>query len=129
MASQIDLVFESIASALPHVNAGRLRALGISTLERFSLTPQFPTINETGVKGFQSASWQGMCAPPGMAKPIVIALNRAIVQAVRAPETRDRLAAQGAQAVGSSPDEFLAFVKAEIPRWAKAIKESGAKIQ
>lgn len=129
MAGQIDLVFESIASALPHVNAGRLRALGISTLERFALTPQFPTIHESGVPGFESASWQGMCGPPGLPKAIVGALNRAIAQAVRAPETRERLAAQGAQAVGSSPEEFLAFVKSEIPRWAKAIRESGAKVQ
>src|SRR5688572_2559597 len=91
MAGQIDLVFESIASALPHVNAGRLRTLGISTLKRFALTPQIPTIHESGVPGFESASWQGICGPPGMQKPIVAALNRAIAEAVRAPETRERL--------------------------------------
>lgn len=129
MAGQLDLVFESMASALAHVKGGRLRTLGVSTLERFPLTPQIPTIHESGVPGFESASWQGICGPPAMPKPIVAALNRAIAQAVRAPETRERLASQGAQAVGGTPEEFLAFVKSEIPRWAKAIRESGAKVQ
>jgi tripartite-type tricarboxylate transporter receptor subunit TctC len=129
MAGQLHLVFESLASALQHVNAGRLRTLGISTLHRFPLTPQIATINESGVPGFESTSWQGMCAPAGTPKPIVAALNRAISQAVRSPEASERLAALGAQAVGNSPEAFLAFVKAEIPRWAKAIRDSGAKPQ
>jgi tripartite-type tricarboxylate transporter receptor subunit TctC len=129
MAGQLHLVFESIASSLPNVNSGRLRTLGVSTLKRFPLTPQIPTISESGLPGFESTSWQGICGPAGMARPIVAALNRAIVQAARAPEASERLAALGAQAVGSSPEDFLAFVKAEIPRWAKAIRESGAKAQ
>jgi tripartite-type tricarboxylate transporter receptor subunit TctC len=129
MAGQLHYVFESFASALSHVNAGRLRALGVSTLKRFPLTPQIPTISESGVPGFESASWQGICAPPGMSKPVVATLNRAIAQAVRSPESSERLAALGAQAVGNSPEEFLAIVKTEIPRWAKAIRESGAKAQ
>lgn len=129
MAGQLHLVFESVASSLPNVNSGRLRTLGVSTRERFPLTPQIPTISESGVPGFESATWQGMCAPAGTPRPVVATLNRAIAQAVRSPEASERLAALGAQAVGNSPEEFLAFVKSEIPRWAKAIRESGARVQ
>ena len=129
MAGQLHYVFEAFGSALPHVNAGRLRALGVSTLKRFPLTLQIPTISESGVPGFEAASWQGICGPAGLSKPVAATLNRAIVQAVRSPETAQRLAALGTQAVGNSPEEFTALVKAEIPRWAKAIRESGAKAQ
>ncbi|HYC44425.1 MAG TPA: tripartite tricarboxylate transporter substrate binding protein [Burkholderiales bacterium] len=129
MAGQLHLVFEAVASSLPHVKAGRLRALAVSSLERFALTPNLPTIHESGVSGFESITWQGICAPAGVPKPVVATLNRAIAQAVRSPEAAERLAALGGQAVGNSPEQFLAHVKAEIPRWAKAIKESGAKIR
>jgi tripartite-type tricarboxylate transporter receptor subunit TctC len=129
IAGQLHFVFEAVASSLPNVNAGRLRALGVSTRERFAITPQIPTISESGLPGFEAATWQGICGPPKMARPILTTLNRAIVQAARAPETQERLAALGAQAVGSSPEDFLAFIKTEIPRWAKAIRESGAKAQ
>jgi tripartite-type tricarboxylate transporter receptor subunit TctC len=129
MSGQLDLVFESVASSLPNVNAGRLRALGISTRERFPITPQIPTIHESGLPGFEAATWQGICGPAGLPKPVLATLNRAIAQAARSPEAAERLAALGAQAVGNSPEAFLAFVKTEIPRWAKAIRESGAKAQ
>ncbi|MGZ5114839.1 MAG: tripartite tricarboxylate transporter substrate-binding protein [Burkholderiales bacterium] len=129
MAGQLHLVFESVASSLPNVNSGRLRALGISTRERFALTPQIPTINESGLPGFEAATWQGICGPANMPRPVVATLNRAIAQAVRSPDSAERLAVLGAQAVGSSPEEFLVFVKTEIPRWAKAIRDSGAKAQ
>jgi tripartite-type tricarboxylate transporter receptor subunit TctC len=129
MAGQLHFVFEAIASSLPNVNAGRLRALGVSSRERFPLTPQIPTIHESGLRGFEATTWQGICGPAHMPRAIVTTLNRALTRAIRSPETVERLAALGAQAVGSSPDEFLAFVKSEIPRWAKAIRESGAKPQ
>jgi tripartite-type tricarboxylate transporter receptor subunit TctC len=129
MAGELHLVFESIASSLPNVSSGRLRALGVSTRERFPITPQIPTIHESGLPGFEAATWQGICGPANMPRSIVDALNRAIAQAARSADSAERLAALGAQAVGSSPEAFLSFVKAEIPRWAKAIHESGAKAQ
>jgi tripartite-type tricarboxylate transporter receptor subunit TctC len=127
MAGNIQFVFESLASGLGHVNAGRLRTLGISTLKRFPLAPQIPTINESGVPGFESTSWQGICGPADMPRPIADALNRAIVQAVRSPESTQRLASLGAEAVGSSMEEFTALVKAEIARWGKVIRASRVK--
>ena len=127
IAGQIQLLFESVSSALPNVNSGRLRALGISTLKRFALTPQVPSISESGVPGYQAATWQGVCAPSGTPQPVLATLNRAVVEAVHAPATIQRYAALGAEAVGGTPEEFLAFVKAEIPRWARAIRESGAQ--
>jgi tripartite-type tricarboxylate transporter receptor subunit TctC len=129
MAGQLHLVFESVASSLPNVNAGRLRALGISTRERFPITPQIPTIDESGLAGFEAATWQGICAPGGTPQAVVGVLSRAIAQAARSTDSAERLAALGARAVGSSPQEFAAFVQAEIPRWAKAIRDSGAKAQ
>lgn len=127
MSGQLQYVFESLASALAHVNAGRLRTLGVSTLKRFPLTPQIPTISESGLPGFEAASWQGICAPAGLPPAIANTLNRAIVQTVQTPEISQRLAAQGAQAVGNSMEEFSGMVKSEIPRWAKVIRESKVK--
>ena len=129
MAGQLQVLFESVSSALPNVNSGRLRALGISTLKRFALTPQVPPIAESGVPGYQAATWQGVCAPAGTPKPVRAVLNRTVVDAARAPATVQRYAALGAEAVGSTPEEFTAFVKAEIPRWTKAIRDSGARPQ
>lgn len=129
MAGQLQVLFESVSSALPNVNSGRLRALGISTLKRFALTPQVPPIAESGVPGYQAATWQGVCAPAGTPKPVLAVLNRTVVDAARAPATVQRYAALGAEAVGSTPEEFTAFVKAEIPRWTKAIRDSGARPQ
>ena len=129
MAGQLQVLFESVSSALPNVNSGRLRALGISTLKRFALTPQVPPIAESGVPGYQAATWQGVCAPAGTPKPVLAVLNRTVVDAARAPATVQRYAALGAVAVGSTPEEFTAFVKAEIPRWTKAIRDSGARPQ
>ena len=129
MSGQLQFVFEAIASSLPNVKSGRLRALGVSSRERFSLTPEIPTIHESGLPGFEAATWQGICGPAQMARPIVTTLNRGLTRAIHSPDTAERLAALGAQPVGSSPEEFLAFVRSEIPRWAKAIRESGAKPQ
>lgn len=129
MAGQLQVLFESVSSALPNVNSGRLRALGISTLKRFALTPQVPPIAESGVPGYQAATWQGVCAPAGTPKPVLAVLNRTVVDAARAPATVQRYAALGAEAVGTTPEEFTAFVKAEIPRWTKAIRDSGARPQ
>ncbi len=129
MAGQLQVLFESVSSALPNVNSGRLRALGISTLKRFALTPQVPPIAESGVPGYQAATWQGVCAPAGTPKPVLAVLNRTVVDAARAPATVQRYAALGAEAVGNTPEEFTAFVKAEIPRWTKAIRDSGARPQ
>jgi tripartite-type tricarboxylate transporter receptor subunit TctC len=129
MAGQLQVLFESVSSALPNVHSGRLRALGISTLKRFALTPQVPPIAESGVPGYQAATWQGVCAPAGTPKPVLAVLNRTVVDAARAPATVQRYAALGAEAVGNTPEEFTAFVKAEIPRWTKAIRDSGARPQ
>jgi tripartite-type tricarboxylate transporter receptor subunit TctC len=125
IGGHLHMMFESVSSALPNINSGRLRALGISTLKRFPLTPSIPTISETGVPGYEATTWQGVCAPAGTPKGIITSLNEAVVKAARDPETVKRFAALGAESVGNSPLEFVAFVKAETPRWAKAIRESG----
>jgi tripartite-type tricarboxylate transporter receptor subunit TctC len=129
IGGQIQMLFESVSSALPNIQSGRLRALGISSRTRSRLTPQLPTIAESGVPGYEAITWQGVCAPGGAPAPIVDVLNRAVVSAARAPATVERFTALGAESVGSSPAEFTAYVKSEIPRWSKAIRASGAKAQ
>jgi tripartite-type tricarboxylate transporter receptor subunit TctC len=129
IGGQIQMLFESVSSALPNIQSGRLRALGISSRTRSKLTPQLPTIAESGVPGYEAITWQGVCAPGATPGPIVDVLNRAVVSAARAPATVERFAALGAESVGSSPAEFAAYVKSEIPRWSRAIRASGAKAQ
>lgn len=129
VAGHLQMAFESVASGLPNVTAGRLRALGISTLQRFPLTPNIPTVHEAGLPGYEAATWQGVCAPAGTPQPIIATLNRAFAQVARSPDVGERLASLGAQAIGNTPQEFAAFLKMEIPRWTKAIQLSGAKPQ
>jgi tripartite-type tricarboxylate transporter receptor subunit TctC len=129
IGGQIQMLFESVSSALPNIQSGRLRALGISSRTRSKLTPQLPTIAEAGVPGYEAITWQGVCAPGATPAPIVDVLNRAVVSAARAPATVERFAALGAESVGSSAAEFAAYVKTEIPRWSRAIRASGAKAQ
>ncbi len=127
IGGHLQMLFESVSSALPNINSGRVRALGISSRRRSPLTPQIPTIDESGVPGYEAITWQGVCAPGGTPPNIVGVLNRAVVTAARAPVTVERFAALGAESVGSTSAEFAAYVKSEIPRWSKAIKASGAK--
>ena len=129
MGDHLQMMFDSIAAALPNIKAGRLRALGISTLKRFALTPQIPTVSEAGVPGFQGTTWQGLCAPAATPAPILATLNRAAVRAIRSPELTERFAELGAEGVGNTPAEFQAYLKDEITRWRKAIQDSGAKAQ
>ena len=129
LGDHLQLMFDSIAAALPNIKAGRLRALGISTLKRFALTPQIPTVSEAGVPGFQGTTWQGLCAPAATPKPVLATLNRAAVRAIRSPELTERFAELGAEGVGNTPAEFQTYLKEEIARWRKAIQDSGAKAQ
>ena len=129
LGDHLQLMFDSIAAALPNIKAGRLRALGISTLKRFALTPQIPTVSEAGVPGFQGTTWQGLCAPAATPKPVLATLNRAAVRAIRSPELTERFAELCAEGVGNTPAEFQTYLKEEIARWRKAIQDSGAKAQ
>ena len=128
LGGQVQLMFDNMPSALPHVKAGKLRALAVTSPKRSSALPDIPTMDEEGLKGFDATSWFGLLAPAGTPKDIIAKLNAAAVKALTTPEMRERLASQGAEAVGNTPEQFAAFIKAEIEKWAKIVKASGARV-
>jgi tripartite-type tricarboxylate transporter receptor subunit TctC len=127
IAGHVSLMFDNLSSALPNIKSGRIRALAVTTLKRSPLLPQLPTISEAGLRGFDVATWFGIFAPAGTPPDIVARLNNETVRILHTPDMRERLAALGAEPIGDKPDEFAAFIKTEIPKYAKVIKTSGAK--
>ena len=115
----------SMALLIPHVKTGKLRALGVTTAHRIRALPDVPTIAEAGLPGYESVQWSGMLAPAGTPREIIVLLHREAVSILRAPEARERLANDGAEVVGSSPEEFSAFLRAETVKWAKVAKVAG----
>jgi tripartite-type tricarboxylate transporter receptor subunit TctC len=128
IGGQLQTMFDAVAVALPLVRGGKLRALGISTTKRSALVPDVPTIAESGVPGYEVATWHGICAPAGTPPAVVGTLNRGIVAAVSQPDTRERLVGIGAEVVGSTPEEFGRFMHSELAKWSRIVKQSGASV-
>jgi tripartite-type tricarboxylate transporter receptor subunit TctC len=126
VAGHVTIMFNNMLSALPHVKGGRLRALGVTTLKRSSAVPEIPTIAESGVKGYEVSGWYGVLAPAGLNADALNRLNTEINRAMRQPEVVKRLAAEGVDAVASTPDEFAARIRREILKWGDVVKASGA---
>lgn len=129
MAGVLSLTFSDVAGASPHIKAGKVRPLAITTERRSAMLPQVPTMAEAGVPGFRASSWFAIFAPAHTPKPIVDKLNGDIVKVLRTPEMRERLTGLGFDVVGSKPEELRTFLKAEIAKWTKVVKESGAKVE
>jgi tripartite-type tricarboxylate transporter receptor subunit TctC len=127
LAGQIQLVFGGVPSVAPQVKAGRLRALGITGPKRVVTFPEVPTIVESGVKNYESTMWYGVLAAAGTPQAVVMKLHGAVNRALRTPDLNERLLADGSEPSGILPDEFTAFIKSEIARWAPVIRASGAK--
>ncbi|HZA49135.1 MAG TPA: tripartite tricarboxylate transporter substrate binding protein [Myxococcaceae bacterium] len=128
IGGQVQLMFDNMPSAWPHVKTGKLRALAVTTAKRSQTAPDLPTIAESGVPGFDATSWFGLLAPAGTPKEIVTKLNKETVRILKTPEVKERLLAQGAEPVGNSPEQFAAHIKAEIEKWRKVVEASGAQI-
>jgi tripartite-type tricarboxylate transporter receptor subunit TctC len=128
LGGQVDLMFDSIITAAPYVRSGKLRALGITGTQRSPVLPDVPTIAESGLPGYSAFGWTGVVAPAGTPEPIIAKLNDAINRALAAPDLRKTLLAQAAEPVGSTPQEFAAFMAAETEKWAQAVKASGATV-
>jgi len=128
LAGQVQLMFDNLASALPNIRAGRLRALAVTTKKRSAFVPELPTIAESGLPGFDVSTWFGVMAPAATPRPIVNRLHDGIVRALAQPDVKERLAAMGAEPVGDTPEQFGAFVKSEIAKYAKVVKDSGARV-
>ena len=128
LAGEASLGFYSASATLPHVSTGRLRALATTGERRAPSLPELPTVIEAGVPGFEISSWFGVLAPVGTAKPIIAKLHGELTRILQFPDVREKLAANDFEPVGNTPDEFAAFIKKEMVKWAKVVKESGAKV-
>ena len=129
LGGQTQFVFAAIVPVTPHVRGGRLRALGVTGPRRSSAMPDLPTIAEAGVPGYQATSFLGMLAPAGTPAAIVNKVNTDVVALLANAELRERLASDGAEPAGTSPAEFQAFIRAEIAKWGKVIREAKITIQ
>lgn len=128
-AGQTQFMTDTINTALPYIKDGRLRAIAVTSAKRSQVLPDLPTFSESGLPGFDAAAWQGVVVPAGTPAEIVTRLNAEINKAMQDAGVRARLAGQGADVLGSTPAEYAAYIRAEMPRWARAIKESGAKAE
>lgn len=130
LAGQLQLSFSSVPTALPHIKSGRLRGLAVTRPQRSAILPDLPTVQEAaGLKSFEISLWQGIVAPAATPRPIVAKLNQQIVASLRAPELKQKFAAQGLDAVGNTPEQFHAYMRDEIAKWTQVVKASGARIE
>jgi tripartite-type tricarboxylate transporter receptor subunit TctC len=127
LGGQIEMFFCNMLSAIPHLGSGKLRALAVTSAQRSPVSPQTPTVAESGYPGFESGTWFGVLAPAGVPKEILAKLHTELVRAVRRNDTREQLASQGAAAIGSRPDEFAAYIKTETVKWGRVLKATGAR--
>lgn len=128
IAGQVSLDMDNMLALLPHVKANRLRALAVTSLKRSALLPDVPTMDESGYRGFEVSPWFGTLAPAGTPKEIIARINRDTVKILNVPKVRERLLAQGAEIVGNTPEQFLKYLKAEVQKWAKVVKATGARV-
>jgi tripartite-type tricarboxylate transporter receptor subunit TctC len=128
LAGQVQMMFDNLPPSLPQIKAGKLRALAVTSLTRAPALPDVPTLSESGLPSFEASSWFGILVPAGTPAPIVTKLNAEIAKWLATPEAKEKLAKQGANAAGGTPDDFAKHIAAETAKWAKVVKESGAKI-
>ncbi len=128
-AGQTQFMIDTMNTVLPYVRDNRLRGLAVTSSKRSALMPELPTLAEAGLPGFEAAAWQGIVVPTGTPPDIIQKLNAEVNKALANPDIRARLAAQGADILGGTPAEYAAYIRSEMPRWAKAVKDSGAKAE
>jgi len=125
----MDLMFDNLPSAMPHIKAGKLKALAVTTAQRSAALPDVPTVAEAGpVKGFDASSWFGLLAPAGTPADIVNRIQQECARALATPAVKERLLSQGAIPGGNTPQAFAAYIAAETKKWAAVVKQSGAKV-
>ena len=133
IAGRAQLMFATSASVIPYVRAGRLRALAVTTSRRSGVVPELPTLSEagaeSGLRGFEAVTWHGVVVPRATPAPLVERLNADIVAALGARELRERLESLGAELAAGSPQDFADYIAREIPKWAKVVKDSGARAE
>ncbi len=128
ISGQVNMMFINMPTGITHVRSGKAKIIAVSSIKRVSQLPDVPTVDQAGVKGFETSAWSGLYAPAGTPADIINRLNVEVVKILKQPGVKEQLMAQGAEPVGDSPEEFSRFTLAEISKWAKIIKISGAKV-
>ncbi|HEY0337551.1 MAG TPA: tripartite tricarboxylate transporter substrate binding protein [Burkholderiales bacterium] len=128
ISGEVDLSYENSLVVTPHVKAGKVKALAVTGTKRSQLMPDLPTISESGLPGYNASGWYGLFVPAATPKPIIARLNQEAVKALRMPDVVRTLSGQGAEPVGNTPEEFGAFVKAEIEKWSNLVKVARMKM-
>jgi len=129
LGGRVTMMFDNMPSSLPLVREGKLRALGVTSLTRAAAAPEIPTIAESGLPGFEAVSWFAMFAPPGTPKPVVDKIQAEISRILKMPDVAKRLTDIGLEPVGSTPEDLAAYQRTEIVKWAKVVKDSGARAE
>ena len=129
LGGQVQLMFDNTPNVLPHVKAGKLRALGSSRTKRDALTPDVPTIAEAGVPGYDLSVWFGMVAPAGTPKEVVQKLNAEVIKILAMPDVRERFLAQGVEPQGSTPEQFAEHIRSQMAKWGKLVQDAGVKAE
>ncbi len=127
LAGRLTMLFDGIVNGMPAVRAGRLRALGVTTATRWRGAPNIPTMAEAGLAGFEVNSWFGLLAPAGTPRDIIGRLNSEVARALREPDARERLYTIGAEPMDNTPEEFAAYIAAEMAKWSKVVKTAGIR--
>jgi len=127
VGGHLDVVYNGITSAVALIRGGKLRALAVTSLQRSAALPDVPTLNESGLKGFEAVAWNGLSAPAKTPRDVIMKINADVIKIVNSPELKERLKADGSDPVGNSPEQYAAFLRNEIAKWAKVIKFAGVK--
>jgi tripartite-type tricarboxylate transporter receptor subunit TctC len=127
LSGEVDLNYENTLIVMPHIQSGKVRPLAVTGAQRSKLVPELPTIAESGLPGYNASGWYGLLAPAATPKEIVSRLNSEVVRILRMPDVVARLSSLGAEPAGNTPEQFSAFIRAEIDKWAKLVKAANMK--
>jgi tripartite-type tricarboxylate transporter receptor subunit TctC len=128
IAGHVQMIFATAASVVPHIQSGKVRALAVTPIKRTTVFPELATMDELGLKGFDATTWHGLVAPSRVPKDVIATLHRATAEGLKDPAVRKSLENLGVDIVGGTPEEFAAYIKAEIPKWTAIVKASGATL-
>jgi len=129
LGGEVGITFQNISEAVPHVNSGRLLALGVTSAKRSAALPEVPTVAESGVPGYEFVTWHGVLAPRGTPREIVVLLNAKLKDVLRSPELSARFAQMGLDVIASSPEEFSAHLKKELEKWGRVVRERRMRVE
>ena len=127
ISGQVGMAFDQITSSLPHVESGKLRALAVTSARRFASVPNLPTMAEAGVPGYEAVSWNGIAAPAGTPRDILVRIQSEIARVLQLPDIKERFFKDGIEPVGSTPEQFAAHIRSERAKWEKVVERAGIK--